>query len=41
MGKHDAREVQLQGRQPILKGKMGIREAARFYHIPSGTLETF
>ena len=41
MGKHYAIEFQLQVLQPILKGKMGIREAARFYHIPSGTLETF
>ena len=37
MGKHYALEFQLH----ILKGKMGIREAARFYNIPSGTLETF
>ena len=41
MGKHYAIEFQLQVLQPTLKGKMGIREAARFYHIPSGTLETF
>ena len=41
MGKHYALEFQLQVLQPILKGKMGIREAARFYNIPSGTLETF
>ena len=38
MGKHYAIEFQLQVLQPILKGKMDIREAARFYHIPSGTL---
>ena len=41
MGKHYALEFQLQVLQPILKGKMGIREAARSYNIPSGTLETF
>ena len=41
MGKHYAIEFQLQVLQPILKGKMGIQEAARFYNIPSGTLETF
>ena len=28
----------LQVLQPILKGKMSIREAARFYNIPSDTL---
>lgn len=38
MGKHYAIEFQLQVLQPILKGKMSIREAARFYNISSGTL---
>ncbi len=38
MGKHYALEFQLQVLQPILKGKMSIREAARFYNISSGTL---
>ena len=35
MGKHDTTEFKLQVLQPILKGKMSIREAARFYNIPS------
>ena len=38
MGKHYTIEFKLQVLQPILKGKMSIREAARFYHIPSDTL---
>ena len=38
MGKHYTTAFKLQLLQPILKGKMSIREAARFYHIPSGTL---
>lgn len=38
MGKHYGLEFQLQVLQPILKGKMSIREAARFYNISSGTL---
>ena len=38
MGKHYALEFQLQVLQPILKGKMSIREAARFYNISSDTL---
>ena len=38
MGKHYAIEFKLQVLQPILKGKMSIREAARFYNISSGTL---
>ena len=35
MGKHYTTEFKLQVLQPILKGKMSIREAARFYNIPS------
>ena len=38
MGKHYTIEFKLQVLQPILKGKMSIREAARFYNISSGTL---
>ena len=38
MGKHYTTEFKLQVLQPILKGKMGIREAARFYNIPSDAL---
>ncbi len=38
MGKYYAIEFQLQVLQPILKGKMDIREAARFYNISFGTL---
>ena len=38
MGKHYTTEFKLQVLQPILKGKMSIREAARFYNIPSGAL---
>ena len=38
MGKHYTTEFKLQVLQPILKGKMSIREAARFYHIPSDAL---
>ncbi|WP_148130222.1 helix-turn-helix domain-containing protein, partial [Haemophilus sp. HMSC073C03] len=38
MGKHYTIEFKLQVIQPILKGKMSIREAARFYNISSDTL---
>lgn len=38
MGKHYAIKFKLQVLQLILKGKMSIREAARFYNISSGTL---
>ena len=38
MGKHYTIEFKLQVLQPILKGKMSIREAARFYNIPSDAL---
>ena len=38
MGKHYAIKFKLQVLQPILKEKMSIREAARFYNISSGTL---
>ena len=38
MGKHYTIEFKLQVLQPILKGKMSIREAARFYNISSDTL---
>ena len=38
MGKHYTTEFKLQVFQPILKGKMSIREAARFYNIPSDAL---
>ena len=34
MGKHYTIEFKLQVLQPILNGKMSIREAARFYNIP-------
>ena len=37
MGKHDTIEFKLQVLQPILKGKMSIRESAHFYNIPSDT----
>ena len=35
MGKYDTIAFKLQVLQPILKGKMSIREAAHFYNIPS------
>ena len=38
MGKYYTTEFKLQVLQPILKGKMSIREAARFYNIPSDVL---
>ena len=38
MGKHYTIEFKLQILQPILNGKMSIREAARFYNIPSNAL---
>ncbi|EGT74399.1 helix-turn-helix domain-containing protein [Haemophilus haemolyticus] len=38
MGKHYTIEFKLQTLQPILNGKMSIREAARFYNIPSNAL---
>ena len=38
MGKHYTIAFKLQLLQPILKGKMSIREAARFYNIPSDAL---
>ena len=38
MGKHYTIEFKLQVLQPILDGKMSIREAARFYNIPSNAL---
>ena len=38
MGKHYTTEFKLQVLQPTLKGKMSIREAARFYNIPSDAL---
>ena len=38
MGKHYTIEFKLQVLQPILNRKMSIREAARFYNIPSNTL---
>ena len=38
MGKHYTTEFKLQALQPILNGEMSIREAARFYNIPSNTL---
>ena len=38
MGKHYTIEFKLQVIQPILNEKMSIREAARFYNIPSNTL---
>ena len=38
MGKHYTIEFKLQVLQPILNRKMSIREAARFYNIPSNAL---
>ena len=38
MGKHYTTEFKLQALQPILNGEMSIREAARFYNIPSNAL---
>ena len=38
MGKHYTIAFKLQALQPILNEKMSIREAARFYNIPSDTL---
>ena len=38
MGKYHTTEFKLQALQPILNGKMSIREAARFYNIPSNAL---
>ena len=38
MGKQYTTEFKLQTLQPILNGKMSIREAARFYNIPSNAL---
>ena len=38
MGKHYTMAFKLQVFQPFLKGKMSIREADRFYNIPSNTL---
>ena len=38
MGKHYTIEFKLQALQPILNRKMSIREAARFYNIPSNAL---
>ncbi|WP_118789851.1 helix-turn-helix domain-containing protein [Haemophilus haemolyticus] len=38
MGKHYTIEFKLQAPHPILNGKMSIREAARFYNIPSNSL---
>ena len=38
MGKHYTIEFKLQVLQPILNGKMSIREAVRFYNIPSNAL---
>ena len=38
MGKHYTIEFKLQVLQPILNEKMSIREAARFYNIPSNAL---
>ena len=38
MGKHYTIEFKLQVIQPILNGKMSIREAASFYNIPSNAL---
>ena len=38
MHKYDTIEFKLQVLQPILKGKMSIREVARFYNISSDTL---
>ena len=38
MGKHYTIKFKLQALQPILNGKMSIREAAHFYNIPSNAL---
>ena len=38
IGKQYTIEFKLQTLQPILNGKMSIREAARFYNIPSNAL---
>ena len=38
MGQHYTIEFKLQAPHPILNGKMSIREAARFYNIPSNAL---
>ena len=38
MGKHYTIEFKLHVLQPILNGKMSIREAACFYNIPSNAL---
>ena len=38
MGKYYTTECKLQALQPILNGKMSIREAARFYNILSNAL---
>ena len=38
IGKHYTIEFKLQPLQPILNGKMSIREAARFYNIASNAL---
>ena len=38
MGKHYTTEFKLQILRPILNGEMSIREAARFYNIPSNAL---
>ena len=38
MAKHYTIEFKLQVLQPILNRKMSIREAARFYNIPSNAL---
>ena len=38
MGKHYTIEFKLQALQPILNGKMSIRETARFYNILSNAL---
>jgi len=38
MGKHYIIEFKLQALQPILNGKMSIRETARFYNLPSNAL---
>ena len=38
MGKHYTIEFKLQVLQPILNGKISIRETARFYNIPSHAL---
>ena len=38
MGKHYTIEFKLQALHSILNGKISIREAARFYNIPSNAL---